>query len=229
MHVIAIPVAWIFFNAVKNKIVNYIKFHFIWFFFIIIFYIIILVPAGIFSKYLFGSISAEEIVSKYLIIINVIKLEAFITALITSFLMAFILVYKKFKGQEEKFRNIFNSGHNAIFIHDLNGEILDVNETMLRMYVLKSKEEALKYSIKADYSHMDNQVDMLSQMWEKVISGESQEFEWKARRPFDGSVFDVQVNLKKINYGEKDVILATVRDVTAQKKAEKTLIESEAK
>lgn len=98
---------------------------------------------------------------------------------------------------EEAFRAIFNSVHDAIFIHELDGTIIDVNQTMLRMYGVNSKEEAVKLSIIEDYSSPDSPVDQLPKWWEKVISGESLLFEWKARRPGDGSVFDAEVFLKK--------------------------------
>ncbi|OIQ55541.1 PAS domain S-box protein [Neomoorella thermoacetica] len=124
---------------------------------------------------------------------------------------------------EEAFRTIFNSVHDAIFIHTLDGKIIDVNQTMLRMYGINSKEEAIKLSIIDDYSIPGSTADQLPLLWEKVISGENLLFEWKARRPVDGSVFDVEVFLKKISLNKKDVILATVRDITERKREEELL------
>ncbi|OIQ60465.1 hypothetical protein MTCOM_06220 [Moorella thermoacetica] len=124
---------------------------------------------------------------------------------------------------EEAFRTIFNSVHDAIFIHTLDGKIIDVNQTMLRMYGINSKEEAIKLSIIDDYSIPGSTADQLPLLWQKVISGENLLFEWKARRPVDGSVFDVEVFLKKISLNKKDVILATVRDITERKREEELL------
>jgi len=124
---------------------------------------------------------------------------------------------------EEAFRTIFNSVHDAIFIHTLDGKIVDVNQTMLRMYGINSKEEAIKLSIIDDYSIPGSTADQLPILWEKVISGGSLLFEWKARRPVDGSVFDVEVVLKKISLSKKDVILAAVRDITERKREEELL------
>jgi len=124
---------------------------------------------------------------------------------------------------EEAFRAIFNSVHDAIFIHELDGTIIDVNQTMLRMYGMNSKEEAIKLSIIEDYSSPDSPVDQLPKWWGKVISGESLLFEWKARRPGDGSVFDAEVFLKRISITNRNVILAAVRDITERRREEKLL------
>lgn len=127
---------------------------------------------------------------------------------------------------EQKFRNLFNSGNDAILIHDLSGKIIDVNETTLRMYKVKKKNIS-KYSIVDDLSSSENPLEELPKLWEKVFDGKPQEFEWKAKRPNDGSKFDVQVNLKKVIFGNSELILATVRDITERKKMQKQLKENE--
>jgi PAS domain S-box-containing protein len=43
---------------------------------------------------------------------------------------------------ERAFSTVFDSVHDAIFLHDLDGKIIDVNRTMLEMYGVNSKEEA---------------------------------------------------------------------------------------
>jgi PAS domain S-box-containing protein len=119
-------------------------------------------------------------------------------------------------------RTIFNSVYDAIFIHDLDGTIIDVNDKMLEMYQV-NRENAKKLSIRDDYSSPLNPLDQLPPIWQKVISGENQFFEWIARRPNDGSVFNVEVFLRRLSLAEKDVILANVRDITERRRAEKEL------
>lgn len=119
---------------------------------------------------------------------------------------------------EEAFRTIFNSAHDAIFIHDPDGRIIDVNQTMLQAYGLKSKEEALRLSLIDDYSAPGAPSAELPERWARVLSGKDVTFEWKARRPGDGSVFDAEVSLKKIPLSGRDVILATVHDITERKR-----------
>ncbi len=130
---------------------------------------------------------------------------------------------KALKASEETFRVVFNNVHDAIFIHEPDGTIIDVNEKMLQMYGMDNKEEALKLSIEKDYSSPENLLEQLPCRWEKVIAGETQLFEWKARRPRDNSFFDVEMFLTKLALGNKDVILATVRDITDRKREEEFL------
>ena len=131
-------------------------------------------------------------------------------------------------ASEDSLRLIYNSVYDAIFIHDLNGDILDVNDKMLEMYGV-TRDQALTLYIKEDYSSRNNSQEELRSLWKKARAGENQFFEWKARRPEDGSQFDVEVSLRKISMKGQDAILATVRDVTARKHAEQELRESQTK
>ncbi len=123
---------------------------------------------------------------------------------------------------EEALRVIFNSAHDAIFIHELNGDIIDVNDKMLEMYEV-DRHAALTLSITGHYSGPDNPFHKVPTIWEKVVAGENQLFEWQARRIRDGSLFDVEVSLHRISLNQRHVILATVRDITARKQAEKAI------
>ncbi len=123
---------------------------------------------------------------------------------------------------KENLRTILDNVHEAIFIHGLDGTILDVNKKMLEMYGV-TREKALGLSIKDDYSAPGSPVEVLPLLWERIIAGESRLFEWKARRPRDGSTFDAEVFLRKITLRHRDVILAAVRDITERKNAEEML------
>ena len=90
-----------------------------------------------------------------------------------------------------------------------------------------SREEALSLSIEKDYSVPDDPLDHLQTLWKSVIDGTDHLFEWTARRPHEGSIFDAEFFLTKINMEGKDLILATVRDITERKQAEARLQESE--
>lgn len=126
----------------------------------------------------------------------------------------------------ESFQTIFNAVYDAIFLHRSDGAILDVNDRMLELYGV-SRPKAVQLSIVEDYSARDNPVDQLDVTWRRVIEGEPQFFEWKARRPGDGSTFDVEVFLQAIELAGDKVILANVRDVSARKAVEAALKESE--
>ena len=133
---------------------------------------------------------------------------------------------QKLADSETSLRTIFDNSHDAIFIHELDGKIIDVNKKMLEMFGV-AYEEAVSLSIRDDYSANDNPRDALSSIWQKVIAGESTLMEWKARRPYDGSVFYVEVFLTRITLKDRDAILANVRDITGRKQAEDALRERE--
>lgn len=121
---------------------------------------------------------------------------------------------------ESNLRIILDSVFDAVFIHELDGTIIEVNKQMLDMYRV-TREEAASFSFKDDYSTPDNPIDSLTEIWQAALSGEERLFEWRARRPGDGSVFDVEIYLCRISLCNRDVILATVRDISARKRAEK--------
>ncbi len=130
------------------------------------------------------------------------------------------------KKSEQALRTIFENVHDAIFIHDTNGKVLDVNHKTLELFKL-AKEQAYPRTIIDDFSSPDNPIDQLAGRWQRVLNGENITFEWKARRPLDDVTFDVEVSLKKINLGEQDVVLANVRDISLQKAAEAVLRKNE--
>lgn len=128
-------------------------------------------------------------------------------------------LYIKVKDSERDLHVILNSMYEGIIIHDIDGRILDVNDRMLEMYRV-TRENAPKYSLLTDYSGLENPTDTLREKWEKAMSGESQQFEWVCRRPGDGSTFDGEIFLRKITLNNRELIMATIRDITRRKRAE---------
>jgi PAS domain S-box-containing protein len=123
---------------------------------------------------------------------------------------------------EQNLRTIFNNVYDAIFIHDLEGNILDVNNRMWEMYGV-SQEQATKLSIKNDYSSADNPFEQMAELWERVLAGETGRLEWKARRPNDGSTFDAEIALSRIHLNGNLSVIANVRDISDRKQTEAKL------
>ena len=122
-------------------------------------------------------------------------------------------------ASQQRLQLIFDASPAAIFIHGMDGTILDLNQTALEAFKV-SKEEGLKFSIRDDYSAPENPLNEVDRYWDETLAGRPQCFEWLARRPGDGSTFQAEVALQKIKYGELDVIYATITDISIRKKLE---------
>jgi PAS domain S-box-containing protein len=118
-------------------------------------------------------------------------------------------------------RAYLDHSYDAVFIHDNAGKVLDVNATTLRLYRV-TREEALGYTI-ADYTGPAYAMDNAQEHWDRVLAGEDRFFPWQARRPHDGSVFDVEVYLTPITIDGRQIILANIRDITERKRAEEEI------
>jgi two-component system, cell cycle sensor histidine kinase and response regulator CckA len=129
---------------------------------------------------------------------------------------------KQILSSEDNLRTIFNSVYDAIFLLELNGRILDINEKGLEMFALQA-DQASDLSLQDDLSSAENPFDELQHYWKRAILGENQFFEWKARRRGDGSTFDVEVFLRRITLNGAQSILAAIRDVTERKRLQEQL------
>lgn len=124
----------------------------------------------------------------------------------------------RLRERMQDLRVLLDNVNDGIIIQTMDdtGTILDVNEQMMSMYqVDRATALALKIS---DFSSPSNNMDDIGQMLQRAIDGECPVFSWKARRPGDGSEFDAEVTLRRINFQQKPCILAMVRDITEQKK-----------
>ena len=133
------------------------------------------------------------------------------------------------RASEANYREIFNVADDALFIQDKDtGRILDVNERMCKLFGY-SVEEARTLSMD-DFSAGRGgftEAEALRRIKEAAL-GEPQLFEWMTRDKH-GRGFWVEVNLKRAVIGEKDRLLAAVRDISARKQSEEDLVESEGK
>ena len=126
---------------------------------------------------------------------------------------------------EQNYREIFNATNEAIFLHDAaTGQVLDVNDTMLRMFGFDSKEEVLSGGVNLTVS---NEPPYTMQEAHRrirlAIEQGPQVFEWRARRK-NGTCFWAEVSLQSSQLGGQGRVLAVVRDIAARKAAEEERI-----
>ncbi|MBN2078342.1 MAG: PAS domain S-box protein [Spirochaetes bacterium] len=134
---------------------------------------------------------------------------------------------EELRASREELLAVFNGSHDAFIIIDEGGAILEVNRRMLEMFGLEFDEALAMHldglSPEGEGFHRHRVVI------DRVIRGEASSFEWKACRPGDGTVFDVEVGLSRLNRRGRTVILAGVRDITLRKRIEEAVKESERK
>jgi PAS domain S-box-containing protein len=132
-------------------------------------------------------------------------------------------VEEALRASEAKYRAISDSSNHALFIHDPEtGEILDVNKKMCEMYGY-SPEEVRSINVETLSSGEPPYTQKEALRWiRKAAAGEPQLFEWLAKDK-EGRLFWVEVNLKRAVLGDRERLLAIVRDLTERKEVEDPL------
>lgn len=135
---------------------------------------------------------------------------------------------EKLHKSEEEYRTLFESSRDAIMLLDPNG-FLDCNKTTLDLFGFSIKEQFIgkrlvelspaaqpdgKDSLTASIAHIEN-----------VYRDGTDFFEWIHTRQ-DGTPFYAEVLLSRMEYQSKLVLQATVRDITARKRAEQELLKA---
>jgi len=123
------------------------------------------------------------------------------------------------------YQDLFNSVVEAIYIHDHEGNFIDVNQGACALYGYSREDFIgknpgfLSAEGKNDFEAVKRHIDLA-----KEGAPQSFEFWGKAK---NGRVFLKEVHLARGTYFGKEVIIATARDVTHQRKIVDDLRESE--
>jgi PAS domain S-box-containing protein len=131
------------------------------------------------------------------------------------------------KQNELKFRTIFNSTSEAIFIYEpIQGRILDNNLAAEEMYGF-TKEDFITITMD-DISLFDEEYtkEYLSDLILTVLEYNKISFEWKGKRK-DNTIFWIDVSLSKATIEGLECIIAVVRNIDERKKLVETIFESE--
>jgi PAS domain S-box-containing protein len=131
----------------------------------------------------------------------------------------------QWKDSEEKYHKLFDSFSDALFLVDMKGRILDVNQACLAMFGYSRDE--IKKLIFRDFTPekwRDKEEDILQNQILK--RGYSNEYE-KENIKKDGSVFYVSQKtwLIKNKHDESLGMWVAIRDIAERRKAEKGIIE----
>lgn len=135
------------------------------------------------------------------------------------------------KHSETLHRTLFKSATDAIFLME-DYRFVECNEATLAVYGC-SKHSDIIGQFPWVFSPTRQPDGSLSQrraieLMEAALGGRSQRFEW-THTHLDGSEFQAEVALNRLELGDRKMLLAVVRDITERKQAEEALRESEKK
>jgi len=128
------------------------------------------------------------------------------------------IINESFRESEHKFKIIFNSINDLIFLSKLNGTLIDVNQVAVDTLGY-SKEYILSLSPKNLVP--SKYVEHATHFIRRIVKNGKATYESAAIRK-DGSVIPLEVNAKLIEYNGKKAVLSVARDITERKKAEKS-------
>ena len=124
---------------------------------------------------------------------------------------------------EERFRAIFDSVNDLIFLHDFEtGAFVEVNKRACEILGY-TRDEMLKLKI-GDHSENKSPYfgkNLLSEM-QKARSGTPQTFDWRSKTK-DGRLFWVELSIRRATFGGRDYFLSTAREISRRKEAESQL------
>ena len=124
---------------------------------------------------------------------------------------------------ERKYRAIFDSVGEAIFVHSPKGGFVEVNRTAIVMFGYDSEAELLAADVSAiSAPGPEFSGERAGSMVAAAINEGPQLFPWRSRRK-DGSLFWSEVSLRKVTMDGRDYVLAVVRDVDARRRIQEEL------
>jgi len=135
-------------------------------------------------------------------------------------------IEKKFSEEallnsEVSYRGLFNSIQDAIYIQNIDGIFLDVNDGAAQMYGYP-KEKFIGQTPDFLSAPGMNDTEKIAQFISRAYQGETQQFDFWGRRS-NGEIFPKDVHLFKGTYFGQDVIIAVAQDITTRKNNEEEM------
>lgn len=129
------------------------------------------------------------------------------------------------RASEEKFRTLIDQAAEMVFYHDLEGRIVEANQTVIRsLGYSKAELQALNIM---DIDPSARERDDMSNHW-KVMKPDEPAITFEAvHRRKDGSTYPVEVTISKVILPEGEFILGMALDIAERRRAEAALKASE--
>ncbi len=129
------------------------------------------------------------------------------------------------KYSEMKFRAITQQASEMLYLHDLQGNLIEVNQAAVDRTGY-STDEILKLTVFDIDPDAEGRLDR-DNIWNTLSQLESKTFE-SVHRAKNGEIYPVEISVGKVAFGNTEYVLATVRDITERKKAEALAREKQA-
>lgn len=121
------------------------------------------------------------------------------------------------RQSEEKYRALIEQTSQALFLHDMDGNIVDVNKAAIALTGY-THEELLQLTVFDIDPEAESRLDKKN-FWGSIKPHSEKAFESRHRRK-DGSYYPAEITVSKITFGNNDYILGLAKDITEQKASE---------
>lgn len=120
------------------------------------------------------------------------------------------------RESEERYRTLFNSASDGIFIMSVDGKLIAVNESFARIHGYSAQE--MKNMSLRDLD-TEGTAQLIPERMHRMLAGEALTFEVEHYHK-DGHVFPLEVSASKLSSGGQSYIMSIHRDIATRKKAE---------
>ncbi|MGA3287942.1 MAG: PAS domain S-box protein [Bacteroidota bacterium] len=135
------------------------------------------------------------------------------------------------RASEKRYHALFEGANDVIFILS-NDKFIECNSMALKMFRCERPTDIIDHFV-CEFSPTDqpdnrNSKEKALEIIDVALGGTSQRFYWKFSRK-DGTLFDAEVSLNRLEFGNKIYLQALVSDITERLQAEETLHTSDEK
>ena len=127
------------------------------------------------------------------------------------------------RESEKRFKDLFKSSPNAIFVKDLKGNVLDVNPAACRLHRI-NRDDLIGMNDSQLLSTKNNHE--IFQNYRKLFNGSKDYFEGLVNTK-DQKTVPVEIRANRINYSSKPAILLHVNDISERKHLEQQLLHAQ--
>lgn len=130
----------------------------------------------------------------------------------------------KLAQTEENYKTIFNSTEDAIFLQDAEtGKVIETNNKVKEMFGYDPDKQDITMGLLSSGNPPYTQENGLKYVKKAVYEGLIN-FEWEVKKQ-NGTIFWVEITLKKIVINKKTCVLAVVKNIQEKKEADRILEE----